>query len=304
MAASASEANSTSEAVTGPTPRDTTSTSISCEDSSATAIKDSRTAANVPSASERRTTGARILSIFSSVSAWSIPCSLLYFVRAVLVIKVFLAAVPVICRAGAGATAAARAACLVSSSVCRIERRSAISLAFFSLATQKRSSPARGKDLRPMMRTGVEGVASLRGFPSTPLRIRIFPPITPVTKASPGLTVPHLTIQSATTPKPFSCRASITTASPVPVPSALRSITSACSNSRSTRSSSPSPVTPLTGTTCTSPPTSSHKTPAVISSLMIRFLASSTSTSSRSTLVRATTMACPPSRAISIISWV
>mmetsp|Transcript_1333 Transcript_1333/g.2965 ORF Transcript_1333/g.2965 Transcript_1333/m.2965 type:complete len:387 (-) Transcript_1333:1305-2465(-) len=181
---------------------------------------------------------------------------------------------------------------------------SATSFAIFSQLAIFISSPALGNPLSPTIRIGVLGPASFSGRPAGHFIALTLPLSTPATTASPTFTLPHLTTTSATTPRPLSTMASTTTPSPCASGSARNSITSACRTSASMSSGTPSPVMPLTGHICVSPPSPSVMTPNDASSLDIRVSASSRSTPGLSIFVMATTIACPPLSAVSITSFV
>mmetsp|Transcript_19226 Transcript_19226/g.43375 ORF Transcript_19226/g.43375 Transcript_19226/m.43375 type:complete len:213 (-) Transcript_19226:20-658(-) len=167
------------------------------------------------------------------------------------------------------------------------------SLASSSLAAQTTGSPALGRLLKPTMRTGWDGLAFLIGLFPTSLRNLTRPACIPETTKSPLVTLPHRMIASATTPSPFSIRASITIPSPCAASSARRSIISDCNPSPSMSSSSPSPVRPDTGksrqASSSDPPTFSVYISCVISWFSMFLIDSSTSIPGLSTLLTATT---------------
>ena len=84
-------------------------------------------------------------------------------------------------------------------------------LASFSLSKTIRSSPALAAPLIPKISTGVEGGASLIFFPLSLIIALIFPHCNPLTKKSPFLRVPVVTIIVATGPLPTSILDSKTT---------------------------------------------------------------------------------------------
>mmetsp|Transcript_3717 Transcript_3717/g.5358 ORF Transcript_3717/g.5358 Transcript_3717/m.5358 type:complete len:204 (+) Transcript_3717:594-1205(+) len=200
-----------------PIPVPTGSTKRSRVDVSPISIRDSLTAASVPSASALIITGIRICC--KSVSSMS------YLFSAIPVMIAVFDAVPVTWNSAS------------FSVFCRGEDDSPVVIMRFSLllinfsamssdATQTRGSPALGNDSNPSTLTGWDGIPILRVLSFTSFRTLILPILRPLTTTSPRDMEPHRTMQSATTPRPFSILASITIPSPRAFSSALRSIIS------------------------------------------------------------------------------
>mmetsp|Transcript_17599 Transcript_17599/g.27174 ORF Transcript_17599/g.27174 Transcript_17599/m.27174 type:complete len:214 (+) Transcript_17599:685-1326(+) len=142
--------------------------------------------------------------------------------------------------------------------------------AISSDATQMRGSPAFGNDSKPSTLTGWDGMPILRVLSFTSFKTLILPVLRPLTTTSPRDMDPHRTMQSATTPRPFSILASITIPSPRAFSSALKSIISLWSTKPSIKSSRPSPVIPETRNSCTGGPYSgSSEVPAAMFSVII-----------------------------------
>ena len=83
--------------------------------------------------------------------------------------------------------------------------------ASFSLSKTIKSSPAFAAPFIPKISTGVEGNASLIFFPLSSIIALTFPHLNPLTKKSPFLSVPVVTIIVATGPLPTSILDSKTT---------------------------------------------------------------------------------------------
>mmetsp|Transcript_2223 Transcript_2223/g.3491 ORF Transcript_2223/g.3491 Transcript_2223/m.3491 type:complete len:290 (-) Transcript_2223:1251-2120(-) len=236
MAASLSLAILTSDVVTTPVLISTGSMIISSLESVPMLTNASRTASNAPCESALITTGILIVPASSSSSP-SKP----YFSCALCNIKPCFAAVPVTW-SSTSLSKSALSSLLNSDSLRRM-----ISFASSSEDAHTIGSPAFGNDLNPTMRTGCDGLPFFRGLFATSFRNLTRPPVVPDTTKSPLSTLPHLMTQSATTPNPFSIRASMTIPSPFASSSARRSIISLCNAKPSIKSSRPSPVIPETG---------------------------------------------------------
>mmetsp|Transcript_31033 Transcript_31033/g.65478 ORF Transcript_31033/g.65478 Transcript_31033/m.65478 type:complete len:214 (-) Transcript_31033:1133-1774(-) len=209
---------------------------ISNFDSVPIPTKASLTASKAPCESALITTGIRIVP--SPPSSPSNP----YLLCAFCIMRFCFAAVPVTWSCTCLSSSISARSELSSDSRCRM-----ISLASSSEEAQTIGSPALGRDLKPTILTGWDGLACLMGLFATSFKNLTLPPFVPLTTKSPHSTFPHRITQSATTPKPFSILASMTIPSPFASSSALISIISLCNANPSTKSSKPSPVNPDTG---------------------------------------------------------
>ena len=138
-------------------------------------------------------------------------------------------------------------------------------LAVFSSSKTTNLSAASGTSFKPVISTGVDGVAFFTLRPLSLVITRTRPNVSPTTIGSPTFNVPCWTKISATEPRPLSRRASIT----VPIAfwsgSALSSMTSAWSKIICKSSSTFLPVLAEILTKIVSPPQSSGTKPYFIS---------------------------------------
>mmetsp|Transcript_7595 Transcript_7595/g.23466 ORF Transcript_7595/g.23466 Transcript_7595/m.23466 type:complete len:297 (+) Transcript_7595:797-1687(+) len=148
-------------------------------------------------------------------------------------------------------------------SVAMASRASATFLAVCSSSATTKASPADGmrdvSDCQPTTWTADEGSATSTLRPSSSNKARTRPNATPAANGSPIFSCPRLTSVVATTPSPLSTCASTTTPDARRASSkfAFKSNNSACNNSFSNRSSTPSLVLALTRANIVSPPYSS-----------------------------------------------
>ena len=172
-------------------------------------------------------------------------------------------------------------------------RESAISRARFSLSTTANWSPASGVPFRPRISTGILGPACSIGWPFSSSIARTRPNWVPASTTSPRRSVPDWISSDATGPRPLSRRDSITIPCAGTSLAAVNSSTSACSNTASSSSLTPSPVRAETLINWVSPPQASGMTSWAASS----FLTRSGSAPSLSILFTATISGTPAARA-------
>ena len=126
----------------------------------------------------------------------------------------------------------------------------------------KRISPTSGKLDKPVIRTGVDGVAIFFDFPCSSIIFRTLPKAAPAATKSEIFRVPFWIITEATGPWVLDKCDSITVPAVVPTGFALKSSTSAKSNIISKSLSTPIFCFAEIGTKTVLPPHSSGSTPA------------------------------------------
>ncbi|GFI63970.1 hypothetical protein IMSAG117_01387 [Lactobacillaceae bacterium] len=119
----------------------------------------------------------------------------------------------------------------------RLARSSPAARAVFSSSNVIKRSPESGTSFRPVISTGVAGVAFLIERPRASVIVRTRPKVLPTTIGSPTCNVPCCTSNEATEPLPLSSRASITEPAPCCLALAFNSSISASSKIISSNSS-------------------------------------------------------------------